>query len=197
MLSRTQRAAPSLCPLVYDEAMHRATFLQNHIHAIRPAQVAATFVRGVPPPPGLYVVDAAADLRVADDIAAVLAPFASAATRAQKLVRKSNVVPDRTAPLAVAVLASGSGDWAWLVPNPLLDHDDCLPLPKQSCQSDLVPDRPVLAGMFSIAGAALTRCDARTSFAQANIAPGDGSLRLEQIVAELLSKGAMIGKYGA
>lgn len=179
-----------------NQAISNAKQNKSQIHALHPTEVLTNFKPDATPPPGVFIIDASTDASTANNLTEYLTPHFTTRTRPQNLVRKSNHEVHYTAPLTVVIMASGSGDWSKLIPSPCAQFNDCLPTPRQSCFAGEIESLS-LQGLCCSAGSGLTRRDDRDSLARCGIAPGDGCLRLDQFVAEVLSKAAMVDKYGA
>lgn len=101
----------------------------------------------------------------------------------------------QTSAAAVGVLLTGEGDWSQVVKIPVLFRSGLVKTPRQSYEIG-VDGTPSLGGLMCLAGKGVVRKDSRERLAHCD-GPGDGCLRLDQIVFEMLSKTELILKFGA
>lgn len=197
MLTDQQLESESVLSSITKHLVRAANNHINHIICIDADDIDEVITPDEIPPHGIFLVDTCGNLDIAEQVATYLTPHFTHPTRAQSLARQANRNVHHTAPLAVAVMATGPGDWALMLPMPLPPSPyERLQRPRQS-SSMTETEATALGGIFSLAGHALTRCDSRNSLGHHGVSPGEGRLRLDQIVLEMLSKSAMLDKFGA
>lgn len=155
-------------------------------------------------PKGFFVVDAKEDVSAADAAANYLYKTVSGLRRSHIPTRVANepVVAEnpKAAVALLGVLTIGFGDWTpfMRIIKPFANPNDLYQFPIQTWQTGLKPkDDPRLAGLVSWCGEGVARKDGRESFKQINGPLGEGCLRIEQMISEVLSKLSLKEKYGA
>lgn len=160
-----------------------------------PADETAVFLSRRPPTARVFLIDAGSDLSLAD-AAVAEASLAFSSRVEHEPTRSSNPAVPATAAALIGVLVAGRGEWRGMLPMPFREGFGAdFPLPTQSFE--MGNERTVLSGFVAWSGEGLVRKDKRTRLGHAGTPPGEGFLRLEQAVAEALSKTGLVDKYGA
>lgn len=159
------------------------------------ADEAAVFFSNRPPSARVFLIDAGSDFSLAD-AAAEEASLAFSSRVEHEPTRSSNPAVPATAAALIGVLVAGRGEWGGMLPMPFQEGFGAdFPLPRQSFETG--SEKTKLSGFVAWSGEGLVRKDERTHLGHAGTPPGEGFLRLEQVVAEALSKTGLLDKYGA
>lgn len=186
MLSQLQCAAVS-------RAADRAS--QIYVHEAKDVSPGVTYGEQA----GLHFVKAP-NLPAANRAAEILTASFAGQQTLHSLNRASNHSSTRTASAMLGVMLTGPGDWSRVVTLPQLtcSYDDALVRPRQTYQiGELATAGSELSGFVCWAGMGLVRTDTRMYLGQTKRGPGEGCLRVPQIVHEMLSKTGLVTKYGA
>lgn len=151
---------------------------------------------------GVHIIDSGSDLMLADSVAAHLARAFDSSQRCHALSRTSNNPREQTAALITGIMITGDADWQRLLSlrHQYNQYDDALLQPRQTYEVAVEQDsevRPALCGMVCWSGHGLVRRDQRRCLSETQSPPGEGFLHVSQIAHEMLSKAALIPKYGA
>lgn len=184
--------ATSLCPQVYQMAVSITS--ASGIVSL-PAEDTAAELANPSPSTRVFLIDAGSDLHLAET-AVTEAAAAFPARFKHEPTRASNPDVAPTASAIIGVMLVGRGEWEDMLPSPRRKGPCCdFPLPRQSFETG--EEETQLAGFVAWSGEGLVRRDDRTRLGHAGSAPGESFLRLEQAVAEPLSKTGLLKKYGA
>ncbi|CDF34215.1 unnamed protein product [Chondrus crispus] len=184
--------AASLCPQVYQMAVSITS--ASGIVSL-PAEDTAAELANPSPGTRVFLIDAGSDLHLAE-AAVTEAAAAFPARFKHEPTRASNPDVAPTASAIIGVMLVGRGEWDDMLPSPRRKGPCCdFPLPRQSFETG--DEETQLAGFVAWSGEGLVRRDDRTRLGHAGSAPGESFLRLEQAVAEPLSKTGLLKKYGA
>lgn len=138
----------------------------------------------------VYFVDVGHDINHAVDVLQRAEKQFSTNSRILKS-RARNTSTEHIAALIKGILLwNVQYDWSNVVPLPVRDMDDVLGLPMQSSGN-----APIL-GIAVFAGKGLVRSDGRDTLRH-KCPPGDGAIRIEGVVAELMTKTGLIQRFGA
>lgn len=107
----------------------------------------------------------------------------------------------------LGLLVTGPGDWTPLfkTAGDQLSDTDAFPMPKNSWQSaarsidffQKTERETIINGIACLSGSGLTRIDLRQRIGETNVAAGEGALRPEQVLEEILAKIGAVPKFGA